>query len=98
MRGAAVRIPSRGQEATMVRDALRGYVALAAGVSELAALRARSALRALVEQGETTAVQVNALADDLLETGRRNRESLTVLVRHEVEQAVKALGLAAAAD
>src|SRR5947209_12277950 len=44
------------------------------------------------------ASQMSALAEDLLSTSRRNRESLAVLVRHEVEQAVKRLGVAPAGD
>lgn len=82
----------------MVRDALRGYLALASGVSEVTAARARAAAKALAEQGEATAGQVSALAEDLLSTSRRNRESMAVLIRHEVEQAVKRLGLAPAGD
>src|SRR5436309_15724914 len=82
----------------MVREALRGYLALATGVTEVTATRARAAAKALVEQGEATAGQVSALAEDLLGTSRRNRESLAVLVRHEVEQAVKRLGMAPAGD
>jgi polyhydroxyalkanoate synthesis regulator phasin len=39
-----------------------------------------------------------ALAEDLWSTGRRNRESLVLLVRHEVEQTVKRLGLAPSGD
>lgn len=82
----------------MVREALRGYLALASGLTEVTAGRARAAAKALVEQGEATAGQVSALAEDLLSTSRRNRESLVLLVRHEVEQAVRRLGVAAAAD
>jgi polyhydroxyalkanoate synthesis regulator phasin len=82
----------------MVRDAVRSYLALANGLTEVTATRARGAARALAEQGEATAGQVSALAEDLIATSRRNRESLAVLVRHEVEQAVKRLGLAPAAD
>ena len=82
----------------MVRDAVRGYLALATGMTEVTATRARAAAKALVEQGEATAGQVSALAEDLLSTSRRNRESLAVLIRHEVEQAVKRLGLAPAGD
>lgn len=44
------------------------------------------------------ATQVSALAEDLISTSRRNRESLAVLVRHEVEQAVRRLGVASNAD
>jgi polyhydroxyalkanoate synthesis regulator phasin len=82
----------------MVREALRGYLALATGMTEVTAGRARAAAKSLVEQGEATAGQVSALAEDLISTSRRNRESLALLVRHEVEQAVKRLGLAPAAD
>jgi polyhydroxyalkanoate synthesis regulator phasin len=82
----------------MVRDALRGYLALASGLTELTTARARTAARSLVEQGEATAGQVSALAEDLISTSRRNRESLLLLVRHEAEQAVRRLGLAAGPD
>jgi polyhydroxyalkanoate synthesis regulator phasin len=82
----------------MVRDAVRGYLALATGMTEVTAARARSAARSLVEQGEATAGQVSALAEDLVATSRRNRESLALLVRHEVDQAVKRLGLAPSGD
>jgi polyhydroxyalkanoate synthesis regulator phasin len=82
----------------MVREALRGYLGLATGLTEVTAGRARAAAKALVEQGEATAGQVSALAEDLVTTSRRNRESLALLVRHEVEQAVKRLGLAPAGD
>lgn len=82
----------------MVRDAVRSYLALANGVTELTAARARAAAKALAGQGEVTAGQVSALAEDLIATSRRNRESLAVLVRHEVETAVKRLGLAPSAD
>ncbi|MDQ1747418.1 MAG: hypothetical protein QOD07_1681 [Frankiaceae bacterium] len=82
----------------MVKDALRGYLALASGLTEVTAARARTAARSLVEQGEATAGQVSGLAEDLLATSRRNRESLLLLVRHEVEQAVRRVGLGASSD
>jgi polyhydroxyalkanoate synthesis regulator phasin len=82
----------------MVRDALRGYLSLASGLSEVTAGRARAAARALVEQGEATAGQVSSLAEDLVSTSRRNRESIVVLVRHVVEQAIRRVGLASASD
>src|SRR5213076_939959 len=89
--GVARSITSAGGRRHMVRDAVRGYLALATGVTEVTATRARAAAKSLVEQGEATAGQMSALAEDLLSTSRRNRESLAVLVRHEVEQAVKRL-------
>jgi len=82
----------------MVKDALRGYLALASGVTEVTAARARSAARTLVEQGESTAGQVTALAEDLVATSRRNREGLLLIVRHEVEATLRRLGLGAAGD
>ena len=82
----------------MVRDAFRGYLALANGLTEVTAGRARAAAKVLAEQSGATAGQVSALAEDLVNTSRRNRESLVVLVRHEVEQTVKRLGLAPAGD
>jgi polyhydroxyalkanoate synthesis regulator phasin len=82
----------------MVKDALRGYLALASGVTEVTAARARSAARTLVEQGESTAGQVTALAEDLVATSRRNREGLVLIVRHEVEATLRRLGLGAAGD
>src|SRR5438270_13922840 len=91
-------IPSLARREHMVREALRGYVALANGLTEVTAGRARAAAKALAEQGEATAGQVSALAEDLINTSRRNRESLVLLVRHEVEQAVKRLGLAPSGD
>src|SRR3954465_6942682 len=85
-------------EELMVRDALRGYLALASGVTEVTAARARAAARVLVEQGESTAGQVTALAEDLMATSRRNREGLVLIVRHEVEATLRRLGLGAAGD
>lgn len=80
----------------MVRDALRGYLGLASGLTEVTVGRATTAAKALVAQGEATAEQVSALADDLVETSRRNREAVATLVRYEVEQALRRLGLAPA--
>src|SRR3954453_8768423 len=94
--GRSIRSLARREH--MVREALRGYVTLANGLTEVTAGRARAAAKALAEQGEATAGQVSALAEDLINTSRRNRESLVLLVRHEVEQAVKRLGLAPAGD
>src|SRR3954452_5283433 len=94
--GRSIRSLARREH--MVREALRGYVTLANGLTEVTAGRARAAAKALAEQGEATVGQVSALAEDLVKTSRRNRESLVLLVRHEVEQAVKRLGMAPAGD
>src|SRR3954451_24669225 len=85
-------------EELMVRDALRGYLALASGVTEVTAARARSAARVLVEQGEATAAQVTAVTDDLVASMRRNREGLVLIVRQEVETTLRRLGLGPVGD
>src|SRR3954447_15560422 len=82
----------------MVKDALRGYLVLASGVTEVTAARARAAARVLVEQGEATAGQVTALAEDLVATSRRNREGLVLTVRHEIEATLRRLGRGPAGD
>lgn len=82
----------------MVRDALRGYLNLASGLTEVTMSRATTAARALVAQGEATAEQVTSVADDLVMSSRRNREAMVTLVRYEVEQALRRIGLATAED
>src|SRR5258705_12117411 len=82
----------------MVRAALRGYLALASGVPEVTAARARSAARVLAEQSEATAGQVTALTEDLVATSRRNRQGLLLIVRHEIDASLRRLGLGPAGD
>ncbi len=82
----------------MVRDAVRGYWALAGGLSEVTRTRATSAARALVAQGEATAEQVGAIAEDLISSSLTNRAALVEVVRHEVDRARGALGAVTAAD
>lgn len=82
----------------MVRDAVRNYLGLAAGIGTVTQQRALAAARALVSSGEATAEQVSSLADDLLATSKANREAVAGLVRVEVERALGRLGLATAED
>jgi len=79
-----------------VKDALKGYLALASGLTEVTRQKATSAAKALVAQGEATAGQVSGLADDLLSQSKSNREALTALVRFEVDKALGRVGLASA--
>ena len=79
-----------------MKDALKGYLALASGLTEVTRKKATSAAKALVAQGEATAGQVSGLADDLLSQSRSNREALTALVRFEVDKALGRVGLASA--
>ena len=93
----------------MAFDALRGYVQLANGLTDVTKQRAQQVARQLVDQGGdvvdhavSTAVsggvarQVQSLAEDLMATSRTNRDLLVGLVRTEVERAVARLGLVGA--
>jgi len=77
-----------------VKDALKGYLALAGGLTEVTRQKAQAAARALVAQGEATAGQVTSLADDLVAQSRSNREAVAALVKYEVDRALGLVGLA----
>jgi polyhydroxyalkanoate synthesis regulator phasin len=76
-----------------VKDAIKGYLALATGLTDVTRQRATSAAKALVAQGEATAGQVQALADDLVAQSKSNREAVVSLVRYEVDKALGRVGL-----
>ena len=76
-----------------MKDAIKGYVALATSLTEVTRQRATTAAKALVAQGEATAGQVQALADDLVSQSRTNREAVVSLVRYEVDKALGRVGL-----
>jgi polyhydroxyalkanoate synthesis regulator phasin len=80
----------------MFGDALRGYLALATGLTDVTRARATAAAKALVAQGEATRQQASMLAEDLLKTSRSNRDALVALVRYEIDRALKRAGLATA--
>ena len=87
------------EEAVMVMDALKGYVQLATGLTEVTAAKARDAASALVNQGmqwtgkSSDAMEsVQDIADDLLVTSQQNREALMGMIRTEVDRAVGRLG------
>ncbi len=75
-------------------DAIKNYLALANGLTEVTRQRALSAAKALVTSGEATAEQVTNLADDLLTTSRNNRDTVVALIRYEIDRALVRLGLA----
>lgn len=79
-----------------MRDALKTYLSLANGVTEVTRQRARAAARALQEQSGARADQVSALAEDLRAQSRANRDAVTTLVRFEVDRALGRIGLASA--
>ncbi|HUR15602.1 MAG TPA: hypothetical protein VM097_14105 [Mycobacteriales bacterium] len=76
-----------------MKDAIKGYLALATGLTEVTKQRATGAAKALVAQGEATAGQVQSLADDLVAQSRSNREAVVALVRYEVDKALGRVGL-----
>ena len=93
----------------MAFDALRGYVQLANGLTDVTRQRALQTAKQLLEHGgdvvdiavsTATSVgftrQAQSLADDLLATSRTNRDLLIGLVRTEVERVVARLGLVGA--
>ena len=77
-----------------MKDALKGYLALASGLTEVTVQRATAAAKALVAQGEATASQVSGLADDLVAQSRSNREAVAALVKYEVDRTLARVGLA----
>lgn len=82
----------------MVREALTGYWSLVGGLTEVTGKRARKAAKALIEQGDASRSQVTALAQEIAETSRANREALVKLVRYEAERAAGRLGFASSDD
>ena len=77
-----------------MRDALKSYLALASGLTDVTRQRAMAAAKALVAQGEATAEQVSTLADDLLQQSKANREAVAALVKYEVDRTLGRVGLA----
>ena len=77
-----------------MRDALKSYLALASGLTDISKQRAVTAAKALVAQGEATAEQVSSLAEDLVQQSRSNREAVTALVKFELDRTLGRVGLA----
>lgn len=88
----------------MVMDALRGYVQLASGLTEVTRQRAQAAAKALIQQtgaeslttGLTT--KVSDLAEEIVATSKSNRQLLQAIVANEVEGAVAKLGFVRAEE
>ena len=78
----------------MVLDAVKNYLALATGLTEVTMQRATAAAKALVASGEARAESVSTLAEDLIAASARNREAVNALVRFEVERTLGRVGLA----
>ncbi|ADB34435.1 polyhydroxyalkanoate synthesis protein PhaF [Kribbella flavida DSM 17836] len=78
----------------MVMDALRGYVQLANGLTEVTRQRAQQAAKALLQQtgADALTTKVSDLADEIVATSKSNRQLLQAIVANEVEGAVSRLG------
>jgi polyhydroxyalkanoate synthesis regulator phasin len=82
----------------MVMDALRGYVQLASGLTEVTKQRAEAAAKALLQQTGADkltsglSTKVSDLADEIVATSKSNRQLLQAIVSNEVEGAVSRLG------
>jgi hypothetical protein len=82
----------------MVLDALRGYVQLASGLTEVTRQKAQAAAKALLQQtgadSLTTGLtgKVSELTDEIVATSKSNRQLLQAIVSNEVEGAVARLG------
>ena len=81
-----------------MQDAWRAYLELAFGLTEASRKKAREVAREVLGRSGATAAQLQAFVDDLVATGRTNREGLSRLVRYEVERALGAVGLATAEE
>ncbi|MEP6462360.1 MAG: hypothetical protein ABJC62_02865 [Frankiaceae bacterium] len=82
----------------MVMDALRGYLQLAGGMTEMSRQRATAMAKAMLASPEATRDQVSSLANDLLETSKANREAVSALVKYEVDRGLGRLGFATAEE
>ena len=76
----------------MAFEAVRGYLQLASGLGEMTRAKALETAQGLLalpaEEVGKRALQATALADQLLEAARANREHLIALVRGEIEAAM----------
>ena len=86
----------------MALDALRGYLQIASGLTDVTRQRAVATAKQLLDQGgdlvdqavsAPVSRQVQAMADEILTTSRTNRDLLVGLIRTEVDRAVARLGL-----
>jgi polyhydroxyalkanoate synthesis regulator phasin len=84
----------------MVMDAVRGYVQLANGLTEVTKQRAQAAAKALLQQtgADTLTTKVSDLADEIVATSKSNRQLLQAIVANEVEGAVARLGFVRAEE
>ena len=81
-----------------MQDALRTYLELAMGLTEVPRKKVRKAVKEAVGKGNATADQVRTMTADLVATNSANREALSKLVKFEVDRALGVVGLATAEE
>src|SRR5262245_12468938 len=88
----------------MVMDALRGYVQLASGLTEVTRQRAMKTAKQLLQQTGADSLtsgltgRVSELADEIVATSKSNRALLQAIITNEVEGAVARLGFVRAEE
>ena len=79
-------------------DLFKRYLEIGASVLGMSRERAESIVRDLVASGEVAKGQATKAADWLVERGRTGSEEIAELVRREIRQQIKGLGLATKDD
>ncbi len=82
----------------MRQDAWRAYLDMALGMTEASRKTATKAVRQILGKGGATAEQLQGLAEELLRASTANRDSLSKLVRFELDRALGRVGLATAEE
>jgi polyhydroxyalkanoate synthesis regulator phasin len=81
-----------------MQEALRTYLELAMGLTEVSRKKVKRAVKGAVGKSGATADQLKALSADLLAANSANREALSKLVKFEVDRALGVVGLATAEE
>lgn len=81
-----------------MQDALKTYLAMATGLSDVSRKKAKAAAKKLAKRGGATVEQIQALTEDLVSTSTTNRDALQKIVRLEVDRALGLVGLATAEE
>jgi polyhydroxyalkanoate synthesis regulator phasin len=81
-----------------MQDALRTYLELAMGLTEVSRKKVKRAVKDAVGKGGATAEQLKALTTEVVMANSANRDAMVKLVRFEVDRALGIVGLATAEE
>lgn len=79
-------------------DEVRRLALFGSGVAELTRHQAEQIVKDLVKAGDVRRQQASSAARDLYDRSKENRKQLTSIVRSEIQNQVKNLGLASKRD